>query len=123
MKDRIKEVRKALKMKQSEFASELHLASNYISLVESGANPVSDKFIYKIVDAFNVNEEWLRSGEGEMFKPKEREEEIADMVKKMATDDDLFRFKVSQLLYSMSAEQIAVLKKYISKLADAMDEE
>lgn len=66
-KDRIKELRKALKLSQEEFGDAIGLTKSSISNVEKGVRNVTEQHIKLITSAFNVNEHWLRSGEGEMF--------------------------------------------------------
>ena len=67
MNERIKKVRKALDLTQKEFAERIGMKQNSIALIESGRN-TSDQTIFAICREFNVNEEWLRTGIGEMFK-------------------------------------------------------
>jgi transcriptional regulator with XRE-family HTH domain len=70
MKDRIIEIRKALKMKQGEFAKRLGIKQSVVSNIERGQNGITDANIRLICVVFNVNEEWLRTGKGEMFIPE-----------------------------------------------------
>lgn len=68
--ERIKKVRRSLDLTQQEFCGRIGLKRNSISLIESGSRNTSDQTIYSICREFSVNEEWLRTGEGEMFAPK-----------------------------------------------------
>lgn len=70
MKDRIKKLRRTLDMTQQEFAEKIGVKRNTIGQYEIGRNEPIDTVINLICREFNVNEEWLRTGEGEMFKPK-----------------------------------------------------
>jgi transcriptional regulator with XRE-family HTH domain len=84
MNKRLKELRKALKMTQAEFAAKLEMAQNSYSKIELGDNALTDKNIFLICLIFSVNETWLRTGEGEMFytasKAKgEDEQELLEM--------------------------------------------
>ena len=78
MNERLRELRKALKMTQAEFAAKLEMAQNSYSKIELGDNSLTDKNIFLICLIFGVNESWLRTGEGEMFnpvsKPKDEDE-------------------------------------------------
>ena len=65
------------KMTQEEFSSRINLSRNFIAQIEIGAKVPSDRTIKDICKEFNVNENWLRYGEGEMFLPLAREKEIA----------------------------------------------
>ena len=67
MNERIKKVRKSLELTQQEFAERIGMKRNSIALIENGRN-TSDQTVFAICREFNVNEEWLRTGAGEMFK-------------------------------------------------------
>lgn len=60
-------VRKQNKLNQEEFAERLNLSRNFINQVENGKRNLSDRTILDICREFNINEEWLRTGEGEMY--------------------------------------------------------
>lgn len=77
MKDRIKEVRKTLGLTQQAMADQLCLKRNTVGAYEIGAVIPSDRTISDICRIYNVDEVWLRTGVGEMFRPRSREEEIA----------------------------------------------
>lgn len=68
MNERIKEIRKKEGLSQQKFADKLGIARGNIAAYEVGKNAPSDAVISLICSKFNVNEEWLRSGNGEMFK-------------------------------------------------------
>lgn len=68
MNTRIKKLRKSLDFTQQAFAEKIGLKQNSIALIESGKRNISDQAILSICREFNVNEEWLRTGAGEMFK-------------------------------------------------------
>jgi transcriptional regulator with XRE-family HTH domain len=69
MKKRILALRKSLELNQTEFAERLGMKRAALSMVELGKNTLTDKNIKLICMLFNVNEEWLRTGKGEMFNP------------------------------------------------------
>jgi transcriptional regulator with XRE-family HTH domain len=71
MKERLRELRKALKLNQTEFAAKLEMAQNSYSKIETGENKLTDKNISLICYVFGVNESWLRTGAGEMFIAKD----------------------------------------------------
>lgn len=77
MKDRIKAVRKALGLTQQEFADKMGIKRFSIANCEIGKTKPSTPVISLICQNFDVNEVWLRTGEGEMFMARDREEEIA----------------------------------------------
>ena len=67
MVDRIVSLREKLNMNQEDFAKKIGVSRNFISLVETTKRNLSDRTIVDICREFNVNEKWLRTGEGEMF--------------------------------------------------------
>jgi transcriptional regulator with XRE-family HTH domain len=67
--ERIKEVRKALGINQTDFAARLGSVQNTITGYETGRRVPSNQVIASICREFRVNEEWLRTGAGEMFVP------------------------------------------------------
>ncbi len=79
MQERIKELRKALKLTQAKFAERLGVKPNTISQYESGRNEPIDAVISLICREFGVNENWLRNGIGEKFivPPKTQFDEVA----------------------------------------------
>ena len=68
MKDRIKAIRSALKLTQAEFAKSIELTRATIAAYEGDHLDVSDRTIKDICRVHNINEQWLRTGEGPMFK-------------------------------------------------------
>ena len=65
MKDRIKQLRKALELTQQEFADKIGVKRNSFANYETGRNTPIDAIIVSMCREFNVNEEWLRTGKGE----------------------------------------------------------
>ena len=76
MKERIRAVRKVLKLNQVEFAERLGIKSTALSMIEVGENTLTEKNIRLICMTFNVNEIWLRTCKGEMFAASPYENEF-----------------------------------------------
>ena len=64
---RVKELRAALKLSAEKFGSRVGVTRSAISRIENGVVNVTEQMILAICREFNVNEEWLRSGKGDMF--------------------------------------------------------
>lgn len=77
MNERLKMLRKALNKNLVEFGENIHLSKTQISKMETGAANLTDRTIDAICSFYNVNETWLRTGEGEMFQQLTRDEELA----------------------------------------------
>lgn len=87
MHERIKELRKALGLTQQKFADGMGVKQNTIAQYESGRNAPIDAVITLICRTYGVNETWLRTGEGEMFQPKSRNDELLDYARRIAEGD------------------------------------
>lgn len=72
--ERIKELRKHLKLTQARFGEIIGMKQNSIAVIESGRNIPSDQTIFAICREFRVNETWLRTGTGDMFIPSPEDE-------------------------------------------------
>jgi transcriptional regulator with XRE-family HTH domain len=70
MKERLRLIRNALKLNQSEFAKQIGLTQTSLSMIESGNSKLTEKHIKLICVIFDVNESWFRTGIGEMFSSK-----------------------------------------------------
>ncbi len=73
--ENIKLLRKTFGLTQSEFASKVNKTMRTVQVWESGASEPNRNNINDIINAFNVNTDWLRTGEGEMFNPAKAEQE------------------------------------------------
>lgn len=106
MKERIKEIRKNAGLSQSAFAEVLGLSRNMITLVETDRAIFSDRTIKDICREFRVNEEWLRSGVGEMYKPITRNQQIMEFVNSAmeGSEDDIKNFALYLLSNFDSAD-------------------
>ncbi|MBL3729070.1 helix-turn-helix domain-containing protein [Lysinibacillus sp. HST-98] len=67
MNERMRYLRKTLGFNQKEMGDKIKLSQTHISSLENGARDATDRIISDICREFNVNEQWLRTGEGEMF--------------------------------------------------------
>lgn len=84
MEERLKELRKTLNLTQQEFADKIGVKRNTIAQYESGRNAPIDAVVTLICRTYGVNETWLRTGEGEMFQPKSRNDELLDYARRIA---------------------------------------
>ena len=88
--NRIREVRKnkQINMTQQEFGKRIGIKSNSLSQIENGVNNATELIIKAICREFNVNENWLKYGEGDMFITLTHDEEVAMYVQDMLDDTD-----------------------------------
>ena len=104
IKDRIKKIRKEKKMTQEDFSKKLGLARNSIANDEIGRREPTNAIIVSICREFDVNEEWLRTGEGEMFIQIPEEDETAALVYDLLGPD-------KESFYDIVLETIKAYKK------------
>ena len=95
--DRLKRLRKELDLTQEAFASRIGSVQNTITGYESGRRNPSAPVISLICREFDVNEEWLRNGTGEMFAP-ESNDELEALAKK----------------YNLSNADQVLIEKYVN---------
>ena len=117
--DRIKEARQALGLSQADFGSKVGIKQATVAGYESGTRTPLDAVITAICREFNVNEEWLRTGEGEMFKPKSRNEELFEFVASVVEGPpgDI-RAKLLSVMARLSEEQWELLADMARKLSE-----
>lgn len=121
MNERIKELRNALNLTQDAFAKRLGVKRNTIGNYETGNRVPSDQSVFSICREFNVNEEWLRNGSGEMFNTLSQDEELAYIVgQALPQADDFVKdtfIALGRLSQEFTAEDWQVVKKFVDALA------
>lgn len=112
MKDRIRQLRKQLKMNQSDFGERVGVKGNTIGNYELGLRSPSDAVIFSICREFNVNEEWIRNGTGEMFIDLSKEEYIAEFIGRILKDkEDSFKKRYIAMLSKLDEDGWEALEK------------
>ena len=105
MKDRIKAIRKHYGLNQTDFGARLGVKQTTVAGWESSSRTPLEPIISLICREFDVNEQWLRTGEGEMFRPKDRDAELAYWVGTvMADEPESFRRRFLNLLVNLTPE-------------------
>ena len=90
MNERIKMIREHYKLTQDEFGKRIGSARNTIANYESGNRSPSNSVVLSICREFNVNEDWLRDGTGEMFRAEEENSIIAKATMLLGEKDPRF---------------------------------
>lgn len=111
MKERIKLVRlhPSIDLSQDAFGKRLGITAAGVSRIESGTRNPSEQIILAICRTFNVREEWLRTGEGEMFAAQET------LALDDPTLDDLDR-AILQSYIKMPPARRAFFKKWVKEM-------
>lgn len=118
---RIMQVVEANGGNKSQFARRLNVTPAYISKLSKNADSVpSDRTIDDICREFNVNENWLRTGEGEMFITLSRSEEISAFVGDILSGEPDFRARLISALARLTPEQWKQLEGIANTLISEM---
>lgn len=124
MKDRLKELRKALNLTQQKFADKLGVKQNTIAQYEMGRNGPSDAVIISICREFGVSENWLRNGEGEMFIPMTLDEEIASFIGGIQADiEPTFQKRFISALAKLSPDDWKVIERITKNMIDEREKD
>lgn len=113
MNQRIRELRKALGLSGEKFGANLGLTKMAISKMENGRVSISEPNIKLICSTYNVNEAWLRTGEGEMFN-ETPESILDDLIQQYHLDD--MDIRILESFLNLSPENRTVIKDYIKSI-------
>ena len=120
--ERIKAVRKTVGISQTEFGKRIGISRDAVNNIENGRlkKPEQKEPLYRLICAeFNVSEQWLRTGEGEMFVQLSRDEEIAAFVGKALSDEsDNFKKRLISALSQLDELEWELLEKMVMKIAE-----
>lgn len=120
--DRLIEIRKKLGYSQAKFASQLGLSRNFINQVENRNKNVSERTVSDICREFDINETWLKTGEGEMFIELTKEEEIASFIGGILRDeDDSFKKRLISGLAALDETGWEVLENFLNSIQKKED--
>ena len=118
MNERIKKVRNSLHISQTDFAQKLSVSRSAICKMESGENYPSEQTIKLICNEFSVNEDWLRTGNGEMFIPKSKEQLFAELLgEAVKADENDFKRRLFLALSKLDDSGWENLEKLIDSIA------
>ena len=117
MKDRLKQIRSALNLTQAAFADKLNISRSIIATYEGGHAPVSERNIADICDKFSINEEWLRTGEGPMFRQQsDIDNQLAAEVAKLIQSEDDFTKKLIAAYLALPDDAKDKVREFVSTI-------
>ena len=111
--DRIKAVRKAEKLTQTEFGTRIGVTKNAVVNMEiPGRSKISDNYVLSICREFGIREEWLRAGDGSMKEEKPRNEVLTEKLNGILTaGDDDFRKRLIAVLVELPSDKWSILEE------------
>lgn len=117
MNERIKNLRKTLGFTQQEFAERIGVKRNTIAQYEIGRNEPIDSVVNLICKEYNVNEDWLRNGTGEMFIQQTKDEQIAAFVGDLLKDEeDSFKRRLISALAGLDDDGWDFLDQFLDSV-------
>lgn len=117
MGERIKKLRKALGLTQKEFGERIGVKPNTIGTYEIGRNEPIDAVLTLICREFNVNEKWLRTGEGEMFAQQSKEDELKATVERLLTGETAdFKRRLIRVLAGLDEKYWVLLEEKLKEI-------
>ena len=119
--ERFIELRKACKKNQNEFSKILGLSRSGVTAIETGQRKVTEKHLLMLSnwEEYNVNIDWLRTGNGEMFLPTETDT-LETIRQEYRLTDQQFKF-VSNFLRLPENEKEIIFNFLASVFSDGSE--
>lgn len=120
---RIDALIRAINIRKSAFATKINITPAMVTMMTQGKAMPSDRTIIDICREFRVNEQWLRTGDGEMFRPMSREQEIAALAGDLlrSTEPDI-RHRFILAISKLSVEQLEQVAQVTQTIANAPED-
>ena len=120
--ERVREIRKAKGLTLDKFGDKVGVTKQTVSRIENGINNLTDQMFLSICREFAVNEQWLRTGEGEMFIEQTRDEEIEQFIGDLLRDEeDNFKKRLVSVLAALDEDEWETLEKIAISLQEKRD--
>lgn len=117
MNKRLKDLRLRLKLSQEELGNSIGIKSRaHISSLENGTRTITDRIINDICKTYNVNENWLRTGDGDMFSPIDVDDEYFAAATEISNDKDEFAMAAIIEYWKLDKESKKAIHNYISNV-------
>lgn len=118
MNQRIKAIRSALGMNQTEFGERIGVKQTTIAGYENGSRTPSDAVILSISREFGISETWLRTGDGEMFIRPDPDDEIDRILAQISVSDDELIRRIIRAYWRLDPKEKAAISKLIDGLCE-----
>lgn len=119
---RIKKIRKNADLTQQDFGARIGIKANSVSLIESGNRNASEQVILLICREFNVKEDWLRTGRGEMTVARNDTNELSVVVERLITGESSdFKRRLVNALSTLKDEHWVLLEEKLKEIVGTRD--
>ena len=117
--ERIRELRKSLKMTMEQFGEKIGVTKSTISNIENGNRNATEHMVKSICREFNVDYIWLTSGDGEMFI--DTDDDFLERIDRIMVGEDDAHKNLFKALLEASDEDIAAFQRIIDLFASKKD--
>lgn len=111
----MKEARKSLNLTLEKFGERLGVRKTAISKIENGENNLTEQMLKSICREFNISEEWLRDGTGDMFVDLSRDLQLARFFGEVQIDEG-FKKRFVSALSTMTVDEWAFLERKMREI-------
>lgn len=115
MNERIKELRNALGLTLDKFGEKIGVKKAAVSRWENGDN-IADRMILSICREFNVSEEWLRNGNGEMFAQRDKLQAISEFAADLIKEPDSIKARLFESLAKLNENDWLAIEVILDKI-------
>ena len=119
--NRLYNIRKELGLTLEKFGEPLGVTKTTISRIEKEERSMTDQMLKSICRTYNVNEEWLKTGNGDMLIKLTRNQTITDFAADLIKEEESFKARLIEALAKLSEQEWEVLEKVANDLADKKD--
>lgn len=119
--ERLKHLRKEiLNLTQEEFSQKLLMTRGNLASIEVGRISLTDRNIQVICATYNVNEKWLRTGDGEPFNELSEQEELAAWMGTILKpeNDGCTKQRIIRILSQLEDDEWKAIEKIAKKIAE-----
>lgn len=122
MNNRIRTLRKELNLTLDKFGEQIGLKKSSLSQIENGKCAITEQTIKSICREFNVNENWLRTGEGDIHIQMSEEDELMKWAGKVLSKQSSdFQYRFVKMLMGLTEEQWQVFEDKVRELTSDSD--
>lgn len=118
MNERLKELRKVLKLSQDAFGERIGLSGGGISLLEMGKRNITEQNIKSVCREFNVSYIWLTKGEGEMFI--DSDDDIIETIDRIMIGENEFHKNLFKTFARLDENELLALESIMTKAIELM---
>lgn len=121
MNERFKELRKVLGLNQDTMGEKLGVTNTAVSKWEKGERNIPESAIMLICSKFGVNETWLRTGYGDIFRPRSDAAELGELIRtRLVNSPDSFQAALVRMLLRLDPEgpEMKILENFVDQLVE-----